>query len=109
MFQRGSSLEESLDFDIAERLTDFERDIHFKEMVDLLSQLITVDPVSRLSCEEALEHPWIQTSNQEKSIEKISESQVKSLSLINRAKLQAIEVDTKVNDKLENTLKTSPP
>ena len=34
-------------------------------MVDLLGQLITVDPVCRISCVEALNHPWIQVQEEQ--------------------------------------------
>ena len=37
LFEKGSNLEDSLDFDLTERLKDYEEDKHFKDMVDLLS------------------------------------------------------------------------
>ena len=45
-------------------------------MVDLLSQLITVDPVCRISCAEALDHPWIQAQEEKISAKEVKQPQI---------------------------------
>ena len=61
---------------MAERLAAYQDDKHFKKMVDLLSQLITVDPVSRISCAEALDHPWIQVQEEHMLATEVKQPQI---------------------------------
>ena len=50
---------------MAERLAVYQDDKHFEKMVDLLSQLITLDPVCRISCVEALDHSWLEVQEEQ--------------------------------------------
>lgn len=38
------------------------------EAIDLICQLLTVDPKKRISSADALKHPWFQVMNKEKTI-----------------------------------------
>ena len=68
-------------------------------MVDLLSQLITVDPVCRISCAEALDHHWIQVQEEQILAKEVKQPQISAPNLMNRVKLQTADLDTKGNEK----------
>ena len=55
-------------------------------MVDLLSQLITVDPVCRISCAEALDHPWIQAQEEKILPKEVKQPQILVPNLMSRVK-----------------------
>lgn len=61
---------------MAERLAVYQDDKHFKQMVDLLSQLITVDPVCRISCVEALDHPWTKVQDEQILVKEVEQPQI---------------------------------
>ena len=71
---------------MAERLSSYQDDKHFKNMVDLLGQLITVDPVCRISCVEALDHPWIKAQEEHFLAKEVKQPQIQAPNLMNRVK-----------------------
>lgn len=64
-FDKQIKLEESPKINFEIKLAAYKNNETFSEMVDFISKLIMVDPVSRLSSEEALGHPWLRTKANE--------------------------------------------
>ena len=52
-------MEESKQINFEGKLSIYKNSESFSDMVDFMSRLIMVDPVSRLSSQEALNHPWL--------------------------------------------------
>ena len=48
-----------LELDFENGLSAYKDSKTFPDMVDFISGLIMVDPICRLSSEQALEHPWL--------------------------------------------------
>ena len=64
------SLDSTLQSDFTERLNSYKGESEFMDMIDLLKKLLTIDPDSRISCTEAIEHPWIRVNKQNKESRK---------------------------------------
>lgn len=58
-FEKHQKLEESKQINFEGKLSIYKNSESFSDMVDFMSRLIMVDPVSRLSSQEALNHPWL--------------------------------------------------
>lgn len=64
--RQQSEMQPEINFE--SKLASYSESETFPDMVDFIRNLIMVDPICRLSSEEALDHPWLKSENKVESM-----------------------------------------